>query len=58
MDDQNSQNIDPDPELKPTKGYGKRPIWQWVVIYLIVAVVVYGLIYLVFFNGNSGVFHY
>lgn len=37
---------------KPTKGYGKRPIWQWVVIYLIVAAIVYGLIYLIFFSGG------
>jgi hypothetical protein len=43
------------PTEKPTKsGYGKRPLWQWVVIYLIVAIVVYGLIYLLFFrNGSS-----
>lgn len=35
-------------------GYGKRPRWQWVVIYLIVAIVVYGLIYLIFFHkGDS-----
>ncbi len=26
-------------------GYSKRPLWQWVVIYLVVAAVVYGLIY-------------
>ena len=27
------------------KGYGKRPMWQWVVVYLIVGALVYGLIY-------------
>jgi hypothetical protein len=32
------------PQNKP-KGYGKRPMWQWVVIYLVAAAVVYGLIY-------------
>ena len=44
----------PEPS-KPAKGYGKRPIWQWVAIYLVAAVVVYGLIYLLFMNkgGNS-----
>ena len=42
----------PEPQ-KPAKGYGKRPVWQWVVIYLIVAIVVYGLVYLIFFH-NSG----
>lgn len=42
------------PEKKPTKGYGKRPTWQWVLIYVVVAVVVYGLIYYFFIkDGNS-----
>lgn len=27
------------------EGYGKRPIWQWVVIYLVVGLVIYGAIY-------------
>ena len=26
-------------------GYGKRPLWQWILIYAIVGIVVYGLIY-------------
>ncbi len=26
-------------------GYGKRPLWQWVAIYAVVGIVVYGLIY-------------
>ena len=33
-------------ETQPSSsGYSKRPLWQWIVIYLIVGVVVYGLIY-------------
>lgn len=36
------------------KGYGKRPMWQWVVIYLVVAVVVYFVIYLLFIKDSSG----
>ncbi len=33
-------------EEKETKiGYGKRPLWQWIVIYLIIGAIVYGLIY-------------
>ncbi|HUY85090.1 MAG TPA: hypothetical protein VMU97_01090 [Candidatus Dormibacteraeota bacterium] len=39
---------------KPSKGYGKRPVWQWVVIYLIVAIIVYGLVYLIFIHKGSG----
>jgi len=27
------------------KYYGKRPLWQWVVIYLIIGGIVYGLLY-------------
>ncbi len=51
------QTPEPAPnQTKPSKGYGKRPVWQWVVIYLIVAIVVYGLVYLIFFHkgGSSG----
>ncbi|MCL5784876.1 MAG: hypothetical protein M1142_06015 [Patescibacteria group bacterium] len=25
--------------------YGKRPLWQWIVIYLIIGAIIYGLIY-------------
>ena len=35
-------------------GYGKRPVWQWVVIYLVIAIILYGLIYLIFFHKGSG----
>lgn len=49
-------------EQKPAKGYGKRPVWQWVVIYIIVAIVLYGLAYLIFFHksggGSGGGFNY
>lgn len=40
----------------PNKGYGKRPVWQWVLIYLVIAIVVYGLIYIIFIHksGSSG----
>lgn len=39
---------------KPTKGYGKRPMWQWVLMYLVFAVVVYGIIYYVFIKDSNG----
>jgi hypothetical protein len=35
-------------------GYGKKPLWQWIVIYLIVGAIVYGLIYYFLIN-KSGV---
>ena len=49
---------------KPTKkGYGKRPIWQYIVLYLIVAAVVYFAVYFIFFrhtgvSGSTGTFGY
>jgi hypothetical protein len=41
---------------KSNKGYGKRPVWQWVLIYVVIAIVVYGLIYLIFIHksGSTG----
>ena len=26
-------------------GYGKRPLWQWIALYVVVAILVYGLVY-------------
>lgn len=46
---------------KPSKGYGKRPMWQWILIYVVAAIIVYGLIYLLFFHksgGTGGGLHY
>ena len=34
------------------KLYGKRPFWQWVVIYLVLAVIVYGAIYFLFLHKS------
>ncbi len=38
-------------------GYGKRPMWQWVVIYLAIAVVVYGGFYY-FLMAKKGGYNY
>lgn len=35
------------------EGYGKRPLWQWIVIYLIIGLIVYGLIYYFVLAGRS-----
>ena len=35
-------------------GYGKRPLWQWLLIYLVVGAVIYGLIYYFVFNKSGG----
>lgn len=30
-------------------GYGKRPLWQWILLYVVIAIIAYGLIYYFFF---------
>ncbi len=35
-------------------GDGKRPLWQWVLIYAVVGIVVYGLIYYFLFAKKGG----
>lgn len=27
------------------EGYGKRPLWQWILIYVAIGAVVYGVVY-------------
>jgi hypothetical protein len=39
-------------EQKSGYGYGKRPLWQWVLIYLIVGGLIYGVVYYFFFSGG------
>ncbi|HTE21885.1 MAG TPA: hypothetical protein VK674_02485 [Candidatus Limnocylindria bacterium] len=55
-------DLNAQPPQKQSHGYGKRPTWQWVVIYLVIAVVVYGLVYYFFMRdsggGNGGGFNY
>jgi hypothetical protein len=43
----------PDEQQKPKKGYGKRPMWQWVLLYVILAIIVYGLIYIIFIHKSG-----
>lgn len=40
------------------KGYGKRPMWQWVLIYALVGGVIYYLIYYFFMRGGSSPYGY
>ncbi len=34
-------------------GYNKRPLWQWLVIYVILGAIIYGVIYYFFLNKSS-----
>lgn len=35
-------------------GYGKRPLWQWLTIYIVIGVVVYGAIYYFVLGKKNG----
>lgn len=34
--------------------YGKRPVWQWLILYIVLAAVIYGLIYYFVFSKMNG----
>ncbi len=35
-------------------GYSKRPLWQWIVLYLIIGAVLYGALYYFVFAKKGG----
>lgn len=35
-------------------GYGKRPLWQWILIYVVIGGILYGLIYYFVFANKGG----
>jgi hypothetical protein len=35
-------------------GYGKRPLWQWIVLYLVIGGIVYAAIYYFVLSKNGG----
>ncbi|MDE1925124.1 MAG: cupredoxin family copper-binding protein [Patescibacteria group bacterium] len=35
-------------------GYGKRPLWHWILLYAVIAVVVYAFVYYFFFANKGG----
>ncbi len=39
-------------------GYGKKPLWQWVLLYVVIGGIVYALIYYFVLGGNSGGYNY
>lgn len=42
---------------KKESGYGKRPLWQWILIYVVIGGVVYAAIYY-FILGKGGGYNY
>jgi len=45
---------DPETNQKPAKGYGKRSMKQWIVIYVVAAIIIYALIYFIFIRKSGG----
>lgn len=41
-------------ETNYSKGYGKRPFWQWVVLYLIIGGIIYAAVYYFFLAPKGG----
>lgn len=37
-----------------SKGYGKRPLWQWIVIYVVVGTLIYAAAYYFYFAKQVG----
>jgi hypothetical protein len=37
-----------------SSGYGKKPLWFWLLVYAVIGVVAYFVIYLAFFSGGGG----
>lgn len=39
-------------ESNKSSGYGKRPLWQWVLIYIVIGGIIYFAIYYLFLRGK------
>ena len=35
-------------------GYGKRPLWQWILLYVVLGGIAYGLVYYFVFAKRGG----
>ncbi len=40
--------------MEEKSGYGKRPLWQWIVLYIVIGGLVYYLIYYFVFAKKGG----
>jgi FKBP-type peptidyl-prolyl cis-trans isomerase len=54
MAENNYQTTPNNEESKYNYKYGKRPLWQWIIIYIAIGGAAYGLIYYFFFYSNGG----
>ena len=51
---QPSQAAPPIQQVPQKKGYGKRPLWQWIALYVVVGGIIYAAVWY-FFLRSSGV---
>jgi hypothetical protein len=40
------------PRMTDNYGYGKRPMWQWIALYVVIGGIVYAAVYYFFFSGS------
>ena len=43
-----------DIEEQKAYGYNKKPLWQWIAIYVVIGVIIYAGIYFFFFSKKGG----
>lgn len=48
----------PEEKVNYGKGYGKRPLWQWILIYVVIGAIAYSLIYYFFLKGETSLLGY
>ncbi len=48
------ENNSENDHTKTSSTYGKRPLWQWLVVYVVIGGLVYGLVYYVVMGRKSG----
>ena len=53
-DEQPAQQGQPSQPPQKSGGYGKRPLWQWILLYVIIGGLLYLAIYYFFFRGSGG----
>ncbi|MBI4101215.1 hypothetical protein HY441_01930 [Candidatus Microgenomates bacterium] len=44
------------PQPPQKAGYGKRPLWFWILVYVVVGAIIYALIYWFFLRNGGGVY--
>jgi predicted lipoprotein with Yx(FWY)xxD motif len=40
-------------KIEGKSGYGKRPLWQWIALYIVIAIIVYGAVYYLFLHKQN-----